>query len=119
MPHKPVIRESVASTKIRMVFDASCKPTVTDYSINECMNPGPPTQPLLWDILIRSRIAPVCIVGDVTKAFLQIEFHEEDRDAFRFIYKLTDEPEKKFRFKRLPFGGRVHLLFWEEFCNII
>ena len=30
MPHKPVIRESVASTKIRMVFDASCKPTVTD-----------------------------------------------------------------------------------------
>jgi len=31
--------------------------------------------------------------------------HEEDRDTFRFIYKLTDEPEKKFRFKRLPFGG--------------
>ena len=53
MPHKPVIRESVTSTKIRMVFDASCKPTVTDYSINECMNPGPPTQPLLCDILIR------------------------------------------------------------------
>ena len=45
--HKPVIRESAAvSTKIRLVFDASCKPTVTDYSINECMNPGPPTQPL-------------------------------------------------------------------------
>ena len=47
MPHKPVIREYVDSTKIRMVFAASCKPTVTDYSINECMNPGPPTQPLL------------------------------------------------------------------------
>ena len=44
MPHKPVIRESVTSTKIRTVFDASCKPTVTDHSINECMNPGPPTQ---------------------------------------------------------------------------
>ena len=68
------------------------------------MNPCPPTQPLLWDIVIRSRTAPACIVGDVTKAFLQIELHEEDRDAFRFIYKLTDEPEKKFRFKRLPFG---------------
>ena len=60
---------------------------------------------LLWEILISSRIAPVCIVGNVTKSFLQIELHEEDRDAFRFIYKLTDEPEKKFRFKRLPFGG--------------
>ena len=104
MPHKPVIRESVASTKIRMVFDASCKPTATDYSVNECMNPCPPTQPLLWDIVIRSRTTPACIVGDVTKAFLQIELHEEDRDAFRFIYKLTDEPEKKFRFKRVLFG---------------
>ena len=46
MPHKPIIKESAASTRIRMVFDASCKPTVADYSINECMNPGPPTQPL-------------------------------------------------------------------------
>ena len=58
------------------------------------MNPGPPTQPLLWDILIRSRVAPVCIVGDVTKAFLQIELHEDDRDAFRFIYRLRNEPEE-------------------------
>ena len=105
IPHKPVIRESVASTKIRMVFYAACKPTVTDFSINEYMNPGPPIQPLFSDILIRSRIAPVCIVGDVPKAFLQIELHEEDRDAFSFIYKLTDEPEKKFRFKRLSFRG--------------
>jgi len=46
MPHKPVMRE----------FVASCKPTVTDYSINECMNPDPYTQPLLWDNLTRSRI---------------------------------------------------------------
>ena len=60
MPHKLVIRESVPSTKIRMVFDASCKPTVTDYSINECMNPGPPTQPLLWDILVKNRSCMHC-----------------------------------------------------------
>ena len=51
-----------------------------------------------------SRIAPVCIVGDVAKVFFQIELYEEDRNVFRFIYKLTDEPEKKFRFRRLPFG---------------
>ena len=69
------------------------------------MNPGPPTQPLLWDILIRSRVASVYIVGDVTKAFLQIELHEDDRDAFRFIYGLRNERERKFRSKRLPFGG--------------
>ena len=54
-------------------------------------------------------MAPVCIVGDVTKAFLQIELHEDDRDAFRFIYRLRNEPERKFRFKRLPFGRESSL----------
>ena len=59
------------------------------------MNPGPSTQPLLWDILIRSRMAPV---SDVTKTFLRIELHEDDKDAFRFTYRLRNEPERKFRF---------------------
>ena len=86
MPHKPVVRESATTTKVRMVFDAGSKASREAYSINECMNPGPTLQPLLWDIMIRSRMAPVCVVGDVTKAFLQIEAHPDDRDAFRFLY---------------------------------
>ena len=107
MPHKAVVREGAVSTKARVVFDASAKPSPEEYSINECINPGPPTQPPLWDILIRSRVAPVCIVGDVEKAFLQVELDEADRDAFRFIYKAKDGPEKHYRFCRVPFGGRV------------
>ena len=109
MPHKPVVREEATSTKLRMVFDASAKPLPDAFSINECMNPGPTTQPLLWDILIRSRMAPVCITGDVTKAFLQVEINECDRDAFRFLYKNKQGQEKGYRFCRVPFGGKVHL----------
>ena len=37
MPHKPVVRESVSRTKVRMVFDASAKPHLLANSINECM----------------------------------------------------------------------------------
>jgi len=81
MPHRPVIREGVVSTKIRMVFDASAKPSPEEYSINECMNPGPPTQPYFWDILIRSRLATVCIMRDVEKAFVQVEIEKNERDA--------------------------------------
>ena len=105
MPHRPVIREGAMSKIVRMVFDASAKPSPEEMSINECMNPGPPTQPLLWDILIRSRLAPVCLVGDVEKGFLQLELDEADRDAFRFIYKTKDGPERHYRFCRVPFGG--------------
>ena len=105
MPHRPVIREGVVSTKIRMVFDASAKPSPEEFSIIECLNPGPPTQPYLWDILIRSRLAPVCFVGDKEKAFLQVELDKSDRDAFRFIYKPRNSTEKHYRFCRVPFGG--------------
>ena len=51
MPHKPIVKQSAVTTKVRMVFDASGKPQPLTYSINGCMFTGPPLQPLLWDIL--------------------------------------------------------------------
>ena len=105
MPHRPVIREGAVSTKIKMVFDASAKPSPEEYSIYECMNPGAPTQPFLGDILIRSRLAPVCIVGDIEKVFLQVELDKSDRNTFRFIYKPRNSTEKHYRLCRVPFGG--------------
>ena len=41
MPHKPVIKESAVTTKIRRVFDASAKPYPLASSINDCMFTGP------------------------------------------------------------------------------
>lgn len=29
MPHKPVVRDNATTTKVRMVFDASCKPHIS------------------------------------------------------------------------------------------
>ena len=53
MPNRPVakkqLQEGAVSTQVRMVFDASAKPSQEEYSINECMNPGLPTQPLMGD----------------------------------------------------------------------
>ena len=76
-----------------------------EYSISECMKHGPPTQPYLWSIFIRSRLTPVCIVGDMEKAFLQVELEGSNREAFRFIYKPRNIPEQHYRFYRVPFGG--------------
>ena len=39
LPHRPVIRADKTTTKIRAVFDASCK--VNDSSLNECLYSGP------------------------------------------------------------------------------
>ena len=53
----------------------------------------------------RARAAPVCVVGDITKVFLQVELHTEDRDAFRFLYRNEDGVETHYRFCRLLLGG--------------
>lgn len=44
MPHHPVIRPDGATTKLRVVFDASCK-TTNGVSLNETMLVGPTLQP--------------------------------------------------------------------------
>ena len=103
LPHKPVVKESAVTTKVRMVFDASAKAYSLANSINDCMFTGPPLQPLLWDIMVRARMSTNLILGDIEKAFLQIGVKEKDRDAFRFLFNVKGE-ERHLRFMRVPFG---------------
>ena len=83
LPHKPVIRESAESTKTRIVFDASVKPNDKSPSLNDCLETGPPLQNLLWDVLVRNRMKPVALAGDLKQAFLQVRIRPEDRDVLR------------------------------------
>ena len=106
MTHKPVIREDAATTEVRMVFDGSAKPHYLANSINDCMCRGPPLQPLMWDKLVRARISTDIILGDIEKAFLQVGIKQEDRDAFRFLFKENGK-EEHFRFTRAPFGAEA------------
>ena len=39
--HKPVKRETSTTTKLRIVFDASAKPSDESPSLNECLETGP------------------------------------------------------------------------------
>ena len=104
MPHKPVVRESASTTKVRMVFDASAKPHPLANSVNECMYTDPSLQSLMWDILIRARMSSHLVLADIQKAFLQIGVREKDRDAFRFLFNINDK-EQHLRLTRVPFGG--------------
>ena len=108
MLHKPVIRESAVTTKVRMVFDASAKPYPLANNINDCMFTGPPLQPLLSDIMVRARMSTNRLLGDIEKAFLQIGVKEQDRDAFRFLFNVKGE-KRHLRFMRVPFGVEATL----------
>ena len=56
-PYRPVIRESVETTKKGIAYEAPAKASQTSASLNECLETGPSLQNRLWNILIPSRLA--------------------------------------------------------------
>ena len=106
IPHKPVVREQAESTKVRIVYDASAKVNEDSPSLNDCLEIGPPLQRKLLDILLRNRVKPVLLAGDIKQAFLQIVIRETERDALRFLWinDLQSKEEKIYRMTRVMFG---------------
>ena len=127
LPHKPVIREEeAASTKVRVVYDASAKAHPNAVSLNDCLYPGPLLQNKLWNVLVRSRIHPLAVMGDLKEVFLQVRIRECDHDALHFHWKPGEHSEiETLRFTSALFGlapspfllgGAIeyHLATWEE-----
>ena len=105
MPHRPVVRESSVSTKVRPVFDASAR-GYNGVSLNDCMEAGPSMIPDLVEILIRFRRWLVALTADIQKAFLQIRVRKQDQDVHRFLWD-DHGVIKIMRFDRVPFGNKA------------
>ena len=121
IPHKPVVRRSSESTKLRIVNDASARVHQSVPSLNACT--------LRSLSKISSGInsyTNVCTQSQSQKAFLQIQIKESERDVLRFHRHSGGQSElETLRFTRAQFGlvssaflfGKViecHLSTWEE-----
>ena len=106
IPHRPVVKETSETTKLRIVYDASARAQPDAPSLNECLHAGPPLQNELWSVLVRSRLHPVALAGDIRQAFLQIRIRESERDALRFhwLVDLGSTEVVTLRFTRALFG---------------
>jgi hypothetical protein len=105
LPHRPVVRDDKQTTKIRAVFDASCK--VNGPSLNQCLYSGPNLIATIFDILVRFRLNKIGILADIKQAFLNIAISREHRDFVQFLwYDLNSKEEKliTYRFLRVVFG---------------
>ena len=110
IPHHPVITPLKATTKVRVVYDASAKTRPNNKSLNECLYRGPVILPSLFGMLLRFWLSPIGITSDIEKAFLNIGLQISDRDVTRFLWlkdttnKTTTNNVQTFRFCRVPFG---------------
>ena len=105
LPHRGVRREDKETTKLRVVFDASC--TSDGPSLNDCLYPGPNLICKIFDILLRFRINPIATLSDIKQAFLNIEIDKEHQDFLRFLwYRDVGNCSEVvvYRFLRLVFG---------------
>ncbi|GBM00954.1 hypothetical protein AVEN_6294-1, partial [Araneus ventricosus] len=103
LPHHPVFKPDSATTKIRPVFDASCKVNRSP-SLNDCLFKGPNLIEEIPSILLRFREKCIGVTSDIRRAFLQIELKKEDRDFLRFLWWEKDNVVKVFRHNRVVFG---------------
>lgn len=88
LPHHPVIKEASTTTKVRVVFDASCK-TATGVSLNDVLLAGPTVQEDLRSIILRSRTKQIMLVSDVEKMFRQIYVDPKDRPLQCILWRFS------------------------------
>ena len=110
IPHNAVVNPTKATTKVRVVYDASAKCRSENRSLNECLHRGPILLQNLTGILVRFRLNTIAMVADIEKALMQIRLQDDAKDVTRFFWlKDRDKLEvenniQMYRFYRVPFG---------------
>lgn len=104
IPHHPVFKPSSTSTKLRVVFDASCK-TNSGASLNDALMVGPKLQDDIHILLLRFRKYRIGITADVTKMYRQIMLHETHQDLHRIFWRESpDHKLTEFRLCTVTYG---------------
>ena len=108
LPDQAVIRKDAETTKLRIVYDPSAKEGKNGTSLNDCLHTGPSLNPLLFEILVRSRENRVALVRDIEKAFLNIAVGVNNCDCLRFLWvddaRDSNSDVVVYRFCRVVFG---------------
>ncbi|XP_055600806.1 uncharacterized protein LOC129749761 [Uranotaenia lowii] len=106
LPHHPVEKESSTTTKLRVVFDASCK-TTTGISLNDGLLSGPVIQDDLRAIILRCRMCQIMVVADIEKMFRQINVAHEDRPLQSILWRNSpSEPVRTFELNTVTYGTK-------------
>lgn len=94
LPHHCVIKERSLTTKLRVMFDASSKPT-TGISLNDALMVGPVLQQDLFSILLRFRAFKYVITADIAKMYRQILLNKSQTPLQYILWR--DDPSESVK----------------------
>ncbi|XP_075158073.1 uncharacterized protein LOC142231346 [Haematobia irritans] len=104
LPHHAVMKPDSVTTKVRVVFNASC-PTSSGISLNDILYPGPTLQNDLAILLLRWRFFRFVFSADIEKMYRQIKVHPKDSCFQRILFRMDpSEPMQDFELKTVTFG---------------
>ncbi|KOB75192.1 hypothetical protein OBRU01_04287 [Operophtera brumata] len=104
IPHKAIYRPDKATTKTRIVLDASCK-TSSSKSLNDVLYTGPNLQTNIFDLLINLRLFSIALSADIEKMFFQLNLNPRHHSFQRILFRFnSDEPIATYAFSRIAFG---------------
>lgn len=88
IPHHCVLRPESATTRLRVVFDASAK-DLNSRSLNDTQLIGPKLQPNIVEILLRFREHNIVFMADVRQMYRQILISPDHRDYQRIFWRAS------------------------------
>ncbi|XP_037915061.1 uncharacterized protein LOC119653971 [Hermetia illucens] len=97
------IKESLRTTKVRVVFNVSAK-TASGKSLNDLLMTRPTIQSLIITLLLRWRLYPVVLIADVAKMYRQIRVRSKSADLQRIVWRPNEaDVIRHYRLKTITF----------------
>ncbi|XP_070137887.1 uncharacterized protein [Drosophila bipectinata] len=103
IPHHAVLKEDSLTTKLRVVYDASCK-SFNGKSLNDILCTGPALQNDLGGVILNWRCYRYVFVADIQRMYRCIEMHPEDSQFQRIWWRDKTGELKEFRLTTVTFG---------------
>ncbi|XP_062541440.1 uncharacterized protein LOC134209474 [Armigeres subalbatus] len=104
LPHHAVMKPGSTTTKLRVVFDASCA-TDSGVSLNDTLIVEPVVQDDLLSILLRIRLQKYAIVADVERMYRMINVVEQDQPLQSILWRESvDQPIRMYQLSTVTYG---------------
>lgn len=104
IPHHCVLKPTSSTTRLRVVFDASARPS-DGPSLNDQLLVGPKLQADINSILLRFRLHRVAFIADIKQMYRQVALSPQDRDWQRILFRFdTNQPICHYRLKTVTYG---------------